>query len=458
MLRGHAAEKTAEEPVTSPVWCPQLGNMLMVCGRSLAWPFPFPRRAPPMESPPPRNRFARHPLLTSLGMLVFLIVVAECLSYLVIGVVGHRERRRSYPYNRVVSGYTVFRNTPGFDNGTSTIRLADADPDAKLDQFGFLAGTTIRESKANDTIRIFLQGGSAAFGAGQNVNYHGVHNYPDGVYSFPASIAGQLQSILSERFPDRDVEVVNSASYARVYHQSLVQYLERLSRFEPDYVISFDGWNDISTFVHGRPYEHAERLLPEFMELDRKADSLLNYSNTFYVFATAYDKLRVRRNRYLQPKRDAERDLSRDAYRERRHQYVEHAKRFEQIVRQYLAVLEADGTHYVFVLQPMLPRGTNKSLSRIEQELLSSTLEGSWTDVDSLLVARYFFDDFLAPRLESLFAPSTAVFVDGNRAITDVESSTEFFTDYCHLTAEGNRIIAQRICDRIEKMELAGGR
>jgi hypothetical protein len=106
----------------------------------------------------------------------------------------------------------------------------------------------------------------------------------------------------------------------------------------------------------------------------------------------------------------------------------------------------------------MLPRGTNKSLSQIEEKLLSNTLEGSWTDADSLLVARYFFDDFLAPRLESLFSQSTAVFVDGNLAISDLEASTEFFTDYCHLTVDGNRIIAQRVCDRIENMERAGGR
>jgi lysophospholipase L1-like esterase len=426
---------------------------MLVSGHSIFTQSFVSSRRSPMDASSPTNRFARHPLLTSLGILLFLIVVAECLSYVVIGVVGHRARRRSYPYNRVVSGYTVFRNTPQFNHGTSTIRLSADDPDATLDRFGFLTGKRITEEKGNDTIRVFLQGGSAAYGAGQNVNYHAVHTYPDGVYSYSISIAGQLQSMLAKQFPDRNIEVVNSASYARVYHQSLVQYLERLSRFEPDYVISFDGWNDISTFVHGRPYEDAEGLLPEFIELDRRARSLLNRSNTFYVLATAYDKLRVGRNRSTAAARAMQRDVSREAYQSQRDRFVKQAQRFEQIVGHYLAALEADGTRYIFVLQPMLTRADNKSLSSIEEELLAATLQGAWMDQDDLLVARYFFDDFLVPRLESLFAPHDALFIDGNREIADLDDSSEFFTDYCHLTVEGNRIIAQRISDHIEHLE-----
>jgi lysophospholipase L1-like esterase len=407
----------------------------------------------PMDSNLPKNRFARHPLLTSLGILLFLIVLSEGLSYIVIGVVGHRDRRRGYPYNRVVSGYTVFHNTPGFNNGTSTIRRSKSDPDAKLDQFGFLASNPIRAQKDPNTIRIFLQGGSAAFGAGQNVNYHSVHAYPDGVYSFPASLAGHLQSALAEQLSDKKIEVVNSASYARVYHQSVLQYLERVSRFDPDYVVSFDGWNDISTFIHGRPFEHAEKMLPEFIELDQKANSLLNYSNTLYVLTTAFDKLRVRRNKAVVSKRDTERDISREAYLAKREQFADNAKRFEQIVQQYLAITDVDNVQYIFVLQPMLPRATNKALSEIEQELLISTQEASWMDQESLLVASYFFDDFLAPKLESMFAERDALFIDGNREIAELAASVEFFTDYCHLTEDGNRIIARQIANRIIQLE-----
>ncbi len=403
-----------------------------------------------MDSSQRNNRFARHPVITSLVILLFLIVVAEGLSYVVIAAVGHRERRRSYPYNRVVSGYTVFRNTPEFNNGSSTIRLSEDEPDAKLDRYGFLASKPIEEQKDTDTVRIFLQGGSAAFGAGQNVNYHSVHAYPDGVYSYPLSIAGQLQSILKQQFPDVTFEVINAASYARVYHQSMLQYMERISRFHPDYVISFDGWNDITTFTLGRPYEVAERMLPEFIELDRKANSVLKHSNTFYVLATAFDKLRVRRDQSVQQTSKIQRDTSEVAYQARQASFAEHAKRFEQIVRQYLAVTKADETKYIFVLQPMLPRANhNKALSKIEEKLLAHTLESSWMEDENLLVARYFFGDYLAPRLETLFAEHDAWFIDGNREIEDLDSSTEFFTDYCHLTAEGNRFLAQRIGQRI---------
>ncbi len=403
-----------------------------------------------MDSPQHRNRFSRHPLLTSLAILVFLLVVAELLSYAVVVVAGHRDRRRSYPYNRVVSGYTVFRNTPGFNAGSSTIRQSDDEPDAKLDQHGFLTDRVIEEAKPPDTIRIFLQGGSAAFGAGQNVHYHAVHDYPDGVYTYPLSIAGQLEAFLEEQLPETKFQVINAASYARVYHQSMLQYLEQISRFQPDYVISFDGWNDITTFTHGRPFDRAERMLPEFIQLDRQAHSILNRSNTFYVLRTAFDKLRVNRNRTVASSATKQRDLSETAYRDRREQFIRHAQRFVQIVRQYLGALQADGTQYIFVLQPMLPRMLhNKELSRTEEELLDNTLYASWMDRDNLLVARYFFDDYLVHRLSALFEDEFGLFIDANREIAELDSSIEIFTDYCHLTPQGNEFIAQCIGRRI---------
>ena len=403
-----------------------------------------------MDSPQHKNRFSRHPLLTSLAILLILLVVAELLSYAVIVAAGHRDRRRSYPYNRVVSGYTVFRNTPGYNAGSSTIRESEDDPDAKLDQHGFLAGSAIEEAKPPDTIRIFVQGGSAAFGAGQNVHYHAVHAYPDGVYSYPLSIAGQLEAFLEQQLPATEFQVINAASYARVYHQSMLQYVERLSRFHPDYVISFDGWNDITTITQGRPFELAERMLPEFIRLDHQAHSILNRSNTFYVLRTAYDKLRVNRNRNVASPATTQRDLSEAAYREHRQRFVRHSRRFEQIVQQYLGVLEADGTKYIFVLQPMLPRILqNKQLSQTEERLLANTVGASWMEDDNLLVARYFFDDYLSHRLSTLFADEAGLFIDANREIAQLDASTEFFTDYCHLTPAGNRFIARCIGRRI---------
>jgi hypothetical protein len=36
-----------------------------------------------------------------------------------------------------------------------------------------------------------------------------------------------------------------------------------------------------------------------------------------------------------------------------------------------------------------------------------------------------------------------------NQVIEDVPTSTEFYTDYCHMTVEGNRLIAEAIGDSI---------
>lgn len=395
------------------------------------------------------NRFAKYRFVFAILSVVCLLVVLEVASYVVIVAKGHQERRGKYPYNRMVSGYTVFKNVPGYDMGSSTLREQPSDPDVVLDEYGFLSAQPISKPKPPRTVRIFIMGGSAAFGAGQNSAFHAVHPYPDGVHSYPRNIAGQLRDFLEQEDSDVTYEVINAAAYARRFHQSTLLYMETVSQLSPDYIVNIDGWNDIGSLASGSPYADAEKMLPAIIDLKTRSESWLNRSNTYYVLSTAYDKYRVNSTKSkADVAGDSDGPASRKRYASRKPEYIRQSRRFEQLLRYHIGVLQADGSKLVFVLQPMLPRSeTNKRLSAIEKKLLEHARGQAGNDALELL--QFFFDDYFSDQCRKIVDDSGEIYIDANRELVDVKSDVEFYTDYCHLTSAGNKILAKMIGEQI---------
>jgi lysophospholipase L1-like esterase len=424
---------------------------------------------PSPPEPLRHNRFARYPKTTLCVTVVFVLSLIELACYLVIVLKGHRELRFQYPYNRILSGYTVFQNVPGHSFRTSAIKSDPAEPDPVLDEHGFLCDGPIRPEKPKGVFRIFLVGGSTAFGAGQNVRYHGVHPYPDGLYSYPSSIAGRLKAVLHSRNPGTSYEVINAAGFERRIHQSFLQYLESLSQFQPDLIINLEGMNDVYSISSGTPFADVQRELPFYADLYRRPRSLLNYSATYYVLSTAYEKW-INRRRSAEPaptdvrhERGAQ-SLStaalpagragRDAYEKQRDRFRHNAQRLLEIVRQYFAVLQADKQRCLFVLQPLLGRtGVNKQLSETERRLAAVMVPAaadSRTPLDeNALILTYFFDDDLSAALGKAAAQFGVPYVDMNAEIAGLGPEVEFYTDYCHLTPDGNQRVAEILARKI---------
>ena len=132
----------------------------------------------------------------------------------------------------------------------------------------------------------------------------------------------------------------------------------------------------------------------------------------------------------------------------RRLRYTKNAERLLQIVRQYFAVLKADRVPSLFVLQPLLNRKQeNKHLSDIERklaEVMVPTESGTSAAVDQCaLVLEYFFDDFLSAALRKAAQEYGVQFLDLNAEIASLGPDVEFYVDYCHLTFDGNRRVAE---------------
>jgi len=388
----------------------------------------------------PTNRFARHRKKTLLAVVVLLLLTIELCAYLVVVATGHTALRDRYPYNRIISGYTVFRNTPNFDTRSSTIKTNSAQPDVRFDQQGFIATEPLQLQKPDGALRVFVVGGSTAIGAGQNQRYHAAYAYPDGIYSYPDSIAGRLRAFLKQQLPDRKIEVVTAATYRRRFHQSVMFYLESLSRFSPDYVVNIDGQNDVPSFASGTPFADVERqMLPAQIDLLNEP-SWLNRCNTYYVLSKAWDKFQVQRSSAAAASQ-AGSPPSVSSYQDSRGRYVRNAQRFLQIVDHYLAVLKSDKTRCVFVLQPLLYRQSiGSTLTSRERRLAAVPLpEEEW------VIARYFFDDYFSDALQQRLDRHGAMYIDMSQAVSEHDASVEIYTDYCHLTVAGNRVVGETI-------------
>ncbi len=413
-------------------------------------------------SPRSRNRFERHSWLLRLVLLVLALGLVEALSAVLVHLPGFYKQ-----HNREPSGYYVFRNNPDKEN--RTWQRLPGDSRVVTDPNGFVSRAPVARQKAPETTRIFLMGGSTAFGAVQNSLHRQVHAYPRGMYTFRDSIAGQLQAFLEARQPGRHFEVVTAAAVSRSLHQSLAYYLETVSRFSPDWVVNLEGFNDLPHLYTGTPYADREHELRYYFDIQNGSRCLERLvPRAFCLVEGIYNRLFTEWTRgRRRPVPDFARSFDLDAhtredYLRSREELVTGAQRFLQIARHHAAALEADGVHFLFVLQPLLHRqGANKELSKNEERLAREVSPPLYTGLthtpatarleylQSILALKYLFDDYLSDALREQLHAGGHVYLDMNRALGTVPASVELYSDYCHLTLEGNRRVAERIGEAI---------
>lgn len=91
--------------------------------------------------------------------------------------------------------------------------------------------TPYNRSKPKNTIRIILMGGSAARSMFAT-------DYKNTISSF-------LERLLQKEFPGKKIEVVNAGMSGYVTEQLFIFYQLVLSKYEPDIVVGFNGYNDL---------------------------------------------------------------------------------------------------------------------------------------------------------------------------------------------------------------------
>lgn len=92
-----------------------------------------------------------------------------------------------------------------------------------------LRGEEFSVEKGNK-YRIICLGGSSTMGNGIS----------DDAHTWPA----QLQKLLREKYPKREIEVINAGGFAYASYELLAKYLFQLSNYSPDMVIFYETFND----------------------------------------------------------------------------------------------------------------------------------------------------------------------------------------------------------------------
>ncbi len=112
----------------------------------------------------------------------------------------------------------------------------------------------------------------------------------------------------------------------------------------------------------------------------------------------------------------------------------------------------------------MLYRETNKILTKSENEMkekinpiniscsdqaISEIKLKEYSEKGNLIL-KFFIDDYLTHKIDSLSKLNNFGFIDFNYQLQNQYKNIEFYVDYCHLTVEANTIIAEILFNKIE--------
>jgi hypothetical protein len=287
-------------------------------------------------------------------------------------------------------------------------------------------GRAFSVPKPGGVIRIMIYGGSAAFDI----------NLPEG-QDWPH----RIETILRQRgYPE--VEVINAGTPGHASFDSFGRFFSEGHLFEPDYVISYNEWNDIKYFRSDRP------LLREFKPFCLADDPRLNYRNGFDRFLCEHSQFYVRlRWRYYSwrlgvksqgavPRGPYASEITGTALK----QYYLTQVMFVESAR-------AAGAVPILMTEARLTTADNTESQR-------ARIEYDYVKLDHEMLVRAYEE--VERRLHKISAEKGVELIDVAR---DLNGRDEFFADVVHLTPAGSEALAQGTAQRlIEILEARRGR
>lgn len=313
---------------------------------------------------------------------------------------------------------------------------------------GFRRSSEVARAKPAGTFRVFLMGGSTAYGTG-GLWPHIQRTYP--ILKNSQTIDTYLEHDLSQRFPGTKFEVINAAIPSIWTHHHLIYLNQSILKYKPDMVILLDGFNDFYYYTRGHDqfasyaYQEHSRIIMG----DPTLRSLL-YVNTWWLGRkSAFVHVALRRMRAVKLLlssvfRSHERvpiDVS-GAVAGLREVYPENALK---IVERIALLLQEEKVDGVFVLQPMLVMERGRpGMPAIEKKLLEFNVKSYLPNYEAFMREAV---PFVRDQERSTVERYGATFLDGTAIFRDAKG--QIFTDYVHLTPEANQLMAINIAHSI---------
>lgn len=350
----------------------------------------------------------------------------------------------SYAYLRMLEGYDGthlmnyefddYKNihpTPGYSNTHGIYH----------NQQGFRRKDDTPKDKPRNTFRIFLMGGSTAYGLESQSRY-GKKKY--GVIRNDETIDYYLEQYLNERISGTRVEVINAAITSQQSHHHLIYLNQTILKYHPDMVIFIDGFNDYYPWEKGfdqfRDYAYQERA--HLFMADPTIDALASYtgwwlfrkSHFIHVAAKTVRPIWISfkrlGNQHERKKMDVPIALE--------NLTVNAEHNFLKMVARNSIILKQAGVVGVFTVQPEIVFDQSKHFTPLEQTILEE-MSAEWPLNYSEYKNRAH--QIVVKSMKQVTSDAGSTFIDLTDPFDGLDEDA--YTDYCHLTPMGNRKLAE---------------
>ena len=395
------------------------------------------------KSPPPDGPAAAGLSLTKrfvFGMLLFGIV----LTVLELGAQVYLRATRGYaggefmqyqfdPYKNIMLTPS-WRDTRGVSHNAQSFRRT----------------SPVTQQKASGTFRVILMGASTAYGLG-GMWPHLQTEFA--VLNDSTTIDSYLEPMLAAALPGLKVEVINAGIPSVWTHHHLIYLNQAILAYEPDLVLFLDGWNDHffysgdhDQFASYIQTEQASRIMgtPTIASLVRmNAWWLFRKSAFAHVTGRALQAVAptLRGGGGPPPPIDpdsatavATRTFDRNA---------------RKMIERNALILQHEGIPALFMLQPVLAleRDRLARMPDIERRLFDFNLTAERPGYEQY-IRRVV--PIVSERVRETVTPLGGSYLDLT-AIYD-RPMGQIFTDYCHLTPTGNRLLAEFILPEVVRL------
>ncbi len=313
---------------------------------------------------------------------------------------------------------------------------------------GFRRSSEVDRVKPAGTFRIFLMGASTAYGTG-GLWPHLQRDYE--VLDNTETIDAYLEAYLSKSFPGQRFEVINAGIPSTWTHHDLIYLNQTVLRYDPDMVLFLDGFNDFYFFDPGHDqfldYSYTDH---SYVIMGPPTVRSLFSANAYWIFrksALFHALSRSARNLKRILSRPSERPAIDVDVAVRQVEEVFRRNALKMMERSALIARHEDVVP-VFLLQPLLILERDRpGLTPIEKQLHAFNVESYLPNYEEFMrraVPR------LAEVQDSALAAVGGEFLD----LTGIykHAQTQIFTDYAHLTPEGNQILADVVGGFIRPM------
>ncbi len=325
---------------------------------------------------------------------------------------------------------------------------------------GFREPRDISLEKPDDEYRIFLTGGSTAFGLGSI----GQAAQITGWYAleYRETISHYLEQILNATAPieGKTIRVYNTAVWGYAYQHHIGRYMAKLRRYNPDLVVALDGANEIPMICrikdNWKYFDEAQfnGVLREIFAY--KFHGLSSYltlwlKNNTYMMTywwrgrDLFQELHVGSDADQNPDHAAHGRLDPSAMSpdELQVHLERNAATVVRMVENYHSILDNDGVKHIFALQPWFYL-SHKHRDQTEEKLEELTGHQQYYGLSSSNAYKIILNAVA----ESAGKKGYFV-VDFSRYFDDV--SQWVFSDWCHLTAGANYVLAKELANQIKQ-------